>query len=322
MSLTRKVVVSVVGLFFMACLCVATIHWIVAQTILDANFAKQTLRDAGIYKNAAKNIVVPQLTQQVNSFEPDQKILTPEMIQAAAEKSFSAEFIQTNVEKIVDITEAWLNSNRPDLSYQISIKSQTDKFYNELASQLTAKIKALPNCHGYSVDKQQLLQAQCLPWILTPTQAVDEIMTEVKAHSPYSDSLTETSIAVSDQQHQATVHLPDYIGYFWLINILALGLAGLLLIILIWSGRWYGTIVTGVAAILIAVLTLVAVTQLPAAEHSIQTNLAADGLVQSIMQSAAKGIAHFSQLTALVLGGAGVVIAGLGTLWWWVSSRR
>lgn len=306
----------------MACLVVALGHWVFAQTVLDASFAKQTLRDANIYNNAAKTIVAPQLIKQLGSFEPNQKLITPEMIQAATEKSFSNQFVQTNVEKIVDVTEAWLNSNRADLSYEISIKAQTDQFYNELQSQLTTKIKALPDCRSYSVDKEQLLQSQCLPWILTVNQAVDEIMTEVKAHSPYGDTLTETNVTVNDTQHQATVHLPDYIGYLWLANVLALGLAGLLLIILIWSGRWYGTIVVGVAAILVAVLTLIAVTQFPAIERSMQTNLAADSLTQAIMQSAAKGTARFSQLTALALGGAGVVVAGLGTFWWWVSSRK
>jgi hypothetical protein len=322
MGLTRKIVVSVVGLFFMACLMVVLGHWILAQTVLDAGFAKQTLRDAGTYKDAAKTIVTPQLVTQLDSFESGQKLITSAMIQAAAEKSFSNQFIQTNTEKIVDITEAWLNSNRADLSYEIPIKAQTDQFYTELESQLTAKIKTLPDCRSYSVDKQQLLQSQCLPWILTVNQAVAEIMTEVKAHSPYSDTLTETSVSISDQQHQATAHLPDYIGYLWLANTLALGLAGLLFVILIWSGRWYGTIVVGVVAILVAVITLIVVAQLPAIERSLQANVAADSLMQAIMQSASKGIARFSQMTALALGGIGIIIAALGVLWWRLSQKH
>lgn len=320
MSVTRKVFVSVLGVFFIGCLLVATLNLLAEQTLLNNKFVKQTLRDSGIYSSAADKIVTPELTRQLTSFEPTQTLITPAMIQVAAEKSFSPQFIQANTEKIVDVTEAWLNSTRADIQFEIPIKDQTAVFYSELEAQLTTKVKALPDCKKYSDGETALLQSQCLPIILSVNQAVTGVMDQVKTHSPYSDTLTEATMPAIGQQ-QGAAHLPDYIGYLWLANLLALGIGSLLLIILIWSGRWFGTIVVGVSAIIVAIAILVVVTRVPMLTQSLNGMISSDAAMQNLVRTATSSIARYSQVMALVIGGGGVIVSALGVLWWRLGKR-
>jgi len=319
MKLLKALTLSLCSSLFSLCLIVILAYSLVSMTILSPMTVKGWLHDSGTYDQLLDTVITPQLNKTVED-QASQQLVTGAMVSQAAHQSVTPNFIQTSTETVVDATYAWLNAAKPTISYKIPIKPVTDSFFASLRTQLITKLQALPRCRSYAVSAEALSSGTCLPQYVTPSDAADQVIANLRASGPLqSDVLTEQSFTSTATLPPAVQHLPDYLGYAWLANLIAWPFALLLGLIIVWNRRASGLIAVGTAIVIPGLLmmlaaifgtTLKASSLLPGGSDA-----QASAMLNSIVATALPAIARMALVLGAVTLGVGLCFMGLGIFW-------
>src|SRR3990167_5388316 len=128
---------------------------------------KQILRDSGIYSS----VISGQLDQVNKSVASNSEVsLTTPTVKEAAEKTITPQYLQTNVEKIIDSVYEWLKGNTPKPDFQVDLRDAKSSFANFLGQAAEARAVTLPPCTSASAAEFDVFNATCLPKGLSPSQ--------------------------------------------------------------------------------------------------------------------------------------------------------
>lgn len=142
---------------------------------------KKVLNDSGIY-----NSLISGLLDQAKTSGGDQgggTSLTDQGVKAAAEKTFTPQFLQSTTEKILDSVFAWLDGKTLIPDYKIDVSGLKGTFAMEVAKTAEARAATLPACPpglsgGSSFDA---FSATCLPKGLTAAQAAIQVQNDINS---------------------------------------------------------------------------------------------------------------------------------------------
>jgi hypothetical protein len=155
---------------------------------------KMWLKDGGVYGHIVSDILSDNktLNKDTGQTNSNRKIaLDDPGIKAVASKTFSPEFLQTTVEKVIDGTTPWLNGKTPKPTFQIDISQVKNEFADNIGVYARSRYDALPVCAGSQpTNTDDILTISCRPPGYNPAPEVQKAVTDLKT-SP--DFLGQTS---------------------------------------------------------------------------------------------------------------------------------
>ena len=123
---------------------------------------KQILADSGVYGSVVKGLL--EQAGKVTSSGGDVSLNEP-IVRAAAEKTFSPSFIQSNAEAAIDSTYRWLDGKTPLPDFQIDLTAAKAQFAANIAEAVQKRLVSLPACAtaASSIENFDVFKATCLP---------------------------------------------------------------------------------------------------------------------------------------------------------------
>lgn len=316
MKFLRGVALGFWILLMSFCVSLVAAYYILSQTVLSPAAVKGWLNDSGVYSSLS-DMVVPQLSEEGQE-ETVVRLITPDMVQRAAKSSIKPETVKAKVEPIIDAVYAWLDSKSPEVTFSVSTKDETQAFLAALKGEVLAKIKTLPECQGF-VDTTALETANCLPWYVSAEEATDLVMQRLSEQEAIrSMSLTPEMFERSGQSTFSS-ELPDLVSYFWVAQLIAMPIFGILALWLLFK-RHGGGLVAIASSLLSPGVTLIVlglVIQFGGAAF-IESFVAKSEIAEiaaPLGEEIAKDLASITLATGLVLSGVAAVLSGLG-IWW------
>ncbi len=148
MHFARKAAIFFVSLAFVVLLFALPALVAINHTIGNAATIKVWLKDSKLYDNAITGLVDQankSIKDQASEPAKQNDINRPE-IQAAAEKAFTPEFLQTSTESVIDGFFNWMNGKTPKPEFAIPLGAVKQKFADEVNASAKARYASLPIC--------------------------------------------------------------------------------------------------------------------------------------------------------------------------------
>ncbi len=196
MNILRSILIGL-----MSFVCVITISGTIyvttlQSTIMNPTVVKSWLKDSKIYDGGLLSLLV-QPGQQ-NDKQPDspQKIIaTSSQVKTALSNTYTPDFIQTQVETMVNNAYAWMDGKTPNFSFSVPIDQKKDVLIQQLAAAIEPQIAALPVCSQAMVAAQ----TACRPSGETPAQVATELTTQnIQQSSMFNKPITNETLAKND----------------------------------------------------------------------------------------------------------------------------
>lgn len=167
---------------------------------------KKILADSGIYKTAVETA----LSQKGDNDKPNtinvngQEVATSDpVIKAAAEQAFPPEFVQQNVEQVIDSFNSWLNGQTSTLQFKIDLTAAKANFAKDVASGLQARLTGLPACtDGTTAATFNAFTATCLPKGMTPAAAATTVQNSLATSQDFFGQGVYTAKDIKDDKGQ------------------------------------------------------------------------------------------------------------------------
>lgn len=319
MSITKGVFLSFVGLFLAVCLGFVVVYLILNATLLNQSSAREWVDKGARYDTINKTEVAPRILGAIESQAPGQKLIDQPMIERALEAAVPAEFYKELSDTIVAANYKWLQSGSPEVTFSVPLKAKIDAFYAALLPQVQQKISELPKCNNYGADESSVLAADCLPVFTTAEEATAAIKARIQSGLPYSETFTQDQLDIRLDQAPATRNLNSYVSYLWLANLIALPLIALFTIILLWSGRWFGTIVLGASGLMVGIVGFVLIGKIPTLFDQLNRS---DSLLGAILNEAKTSVTSTATGLMVLLVVLGIILITLGLIWRHLQRRK
>jgi hypothetical protein len=167
---------------------------------------KKVLNDSGIYKT----VVSSMLDQKNENGTPttikingQDVALNDPIITNAATQALPPEFIQQNVEQVIDSFNAWLNGQTTTPEFKVDLTIAKADFAKDVASGLQTKLASLPTCtDGTTAATFNAFTATCIPKGMTPAQAAAAVQNDLANSSEFLKDPVFTASNLKDENGQ------------------------------------------------------------------------------------------------------------------------
>lgn len=306
-----------------ACVSLIAVYYILAQTVLNPTTVKKWLDESGSYTTLAETIV-PMLATGEDATAPSNKLVTPEMLKRAAKASITPNDVKAKVEPVIDATYAWLDSKSPEVTFSVSVGTESERFLQALRREVRSKLETLPECGG-TIDIRELEQASCLPWFVSAESATDSVMTRIEQRDIFRDKeITPDSLSTSNPA-SASNRLPEIVSLLWVVQLIAMPVAGVVALFVIAKRRATGLIAVGISLLLPGIALLIVGLLSYSSGAAIVSGFVEKSEFATIAAplgtTVAKSLASVTLQISALLCGVAVVIGALG-IWWRKRIRK
>ena len=172
MHFVRKVFLGLAGTALVFFLFVAAIDASLVRVLGSPGPIKHILSASGLYDSAVPSVLDETKTQTGTAADIP---LNEAAIITAAKETFSPQFVQTNVEKLIDGTFDWLNGQSAEPDFRLDLSSAKTTFADKVAQIAKDRAASLPVCTTLPSGPQfDVFNATCVPRGITPEQAASE----------------------------------------------------------------------------------------------------------------------------------------------------
>lgn len=196
MNILRKALLVFTGGLFALALWLLAVDIGLVKTFSQPDNVKKMVADSGLYGE-----VVPGLLEQIAKENPQsadtgEVPLTNPIVKEAAQEAFSPQFLQTNVESIIDSLYNWLEGKTAEPEFNVNLEPAKLSFANLVAQKLEARLKSLPACPaGTQTQNFDYYNATCLPRGTTAAAAAQQVKGQVNGSQ---DFLADTAVTPAD----------------------------------------------------------------------------------------------------------------------------
>lgn len=299
------------------------VHYILAQTILNPTTVKKWLNDSGSYATLAETIV-PMLATGDSATTSTNKLVTSDMVKRAVKASITPDDVKAKVEPVVDATYAWLDSKSPEITFSVSIGTESERFLQALRREVRTKLESLPECTEY-VDLASLEQANCLPWYVSAEGASDSVMARIEQQDIFRDKKISPEVLTAKNSVSLSKRLPEIVSLLWVIQLIAMPVAGVVALFVIAKRRATGLIAVSTALLLPGITLLVVALLFQLGGNATVSGFVEKSEFAAIAEPLGKTVAKSLTSVIMQVGGllTGIAIA-LGALgiWWRKRIRK
>ena len=230
----------------------------------DSVKVKAALTKSKIYQS-----VVPAVLDEAGQISAGgQEVpLGEAVVRQAAEKTFTAQFIQQNTEAVIDSIYAWLNGDSPVPDFEIDLAATKATFATNVAAAVEAQLAGLPPCSDGGIpDNFDPFTTTCLPAGMDPASQSAAIEENIISGTGFLDDevITADSLKQGDEAKSVFAselkQFPDVYQRLKLAPI-ALGVLSLLLalaVILLSASKRKGLQRVGIVLVVVGVILLAA----------------------------------------------------------------
>jgi hypothetical protein len=301
------------------CFAVILFHYSLQGSVLNKDASKERLANSGAYVIIRDTIVADKITASLEERYPHNKLIDKALVRETVAEVFPDSGLRKQIDPIIDVVYAWVDSKRPDVSFDIPIASHQEQFYRSLEVRLGKKIAALPSCNDYRYPPDlAVLNDLCLPIYVKASEVLADAMIAVRsAESPFDASFTGDTFSLPVEQPGSLKMVPTYLNYLWVLNYVAIAIAIFTSILLLVSRKLVGLMAVGVSAVLAGGVLWFIQTWLEKT-FSQQGDPLLTTLRDALLPPLVALSAHYATIT-LIAGGM-VTVASLG-LWIWLRKR-
>lgn len=215
----------------------------VAQVITNKDKVKAVLTESNLYTNLPQNAIyvikldTSEQTQEgaqtaessktlYESLE-DNEYINPDDVNRVIVKVISPEFLQQQVEGLIDNSYSFLSQDVPELTFSFSLKERSEAAQNEINAILNEKLAALPVCtfeQLLQIDPNNIdiLEAPCLPPGISLQSKINEFTNELTANEGiFAQEFTQKDAQISNVDANLAKYiyssLKNLIWMFWLL---------------------------------------------------------------------------------------------------------
>lgn len=301
------------------CFIVILLHYSVQGSVLNPGVIKQRIATGDTYDLIRDAALTDRVASTLSERYPGSTLIDRAMLKGAVEETFPKAEVQKRVEPVIDVFYQWLDSKRPDITFEVAISDRLEQFYRALETRLSQKIASLPTCTSYTYPPEEaILQQGCLPTYVTATEATQSAMGVIRGEdSPISATITAETITIPSDQLGPIKQIPTYLNYLWALNYLMLGIAALTAVFLLVTRRLHGVIALGVAALLAGITMWIA-------QQTITTTVkpSSEAIIQSLQNVFIPPLTALMATYGLIAAGLGALLVLLGLGWRRWRKRR
>lgn len=186
MNIVRRVGLLLFGALLSASLWALAIDVSASKIVGNSTELKSLVAKSGIYNSVASGLL-DQTKSQSGGY--GDLTLTDPLVSKAAEDAFGPVLIQTNVEKFIDGTYAWLNGKTAQPSFEIDLTSAKSTFADGVATAAKQKAATLPTCTTSSASSSfDPFSATCLPKGTTADMAATQAKSTILYGNGFLDN--------------------------------------------------------------------------------------------------------------------------------------
>lgn len=185
MNFVRKSVLVLTTALFIALLFATALDMGVIRVISQPSNIKQILADSGAYNSAVNSV----LAQSGKISTSDGSVsLTDPTIRAAANSTFTPQFVRSNTETVIDSIYAWLNGKTTSPNFNIDLSGGKSQFASAAAQAVQTRVAGLPVCTpANELSSFDALSSSCLPRGVTPSAVADEVQADIVSGTGFLD---------------------------------------------------------------------------------------------------------------------------------------
>jgi len=204
MNILRAILVSFAGFVCIVAISGSISLLALQSTIMNRTVVKDWLVASKIYdKGLPSALVQVANTESGQGSNPNPQPQTsvsvsPEAIKTALNTTFTPDFVQAQVEGIVNNVYDWMESKSPEFTFSIPIDQKRDTFIQQLTKAVKPQVAALPVCQSI----RQAQQSTCRPSSVTTKQFASQLATQsVNESGAFAAPITNASIAKGSQKN-------------------------------------------------------------------------------------------------------------------------
>ena len=177
MSLGRKALLVVSSTLLAFFLLAAALDFGLVKIVGSPEPIKKILADSDIYKSLVSNGLDAAKKTTSDSGEVG---LNDPAVRAAAEATFTPQFLQNTANQTIDSIYAWLNGQTTEPDFNIDLNSVKNTFADKVAEAARQKAASLPVCTGpVDTNTSDPFSLTCLPPGLTPDQVATDVRSTI-----------------------------------------------------------------------------------------------------------------------------------------------
>jgi hypothetical protein len=204
MNILRAILVSLAGF-----ICVIAISGFVSlsalhSTIMDRAVVKDWFTTSKIYDGRLVSALVQTTdtnSEQGSSLNPQSQAgirTSPEAVRTALKATFTPDFVQPQIEGVINNAYDWVEGKTPEFKFSIPISQKRDTFIQQLAKAIEPQIAALPVCQ----PTRQIQQSTCRPRNVTAEQFATQLATQnIDDSGAFAQPITNESITKGTQKN-------------------------------------------------------------------------------------------------------------------------
>ena len=145
---------------------------------------KRTLADSGIYKS-----VIPSTLEEVDkdSASSGEIPFSNPLVVSAAEATFSAQYLQSTTDGVIDSIYRWLDGQGSTPDFRIDLSAKKTEFANKAAAQVKKRVNGLPICTGAQSASFDAFRAKCRPAGASAQQIADSVKLQIANSKDFLD---------------------------------------------------------------------------------------------------------------------------------------
>ncbi len=191
----RGIAVYLLGTALFFTLFLLAYFFVFSRVTANPDQVKSILRNSGAYHKIPE--VIYDNSVDSNSTTSASIPLKSPLVRQAALDSFNPDFVQKNIENVIDGTYDWLGGQSNEPKFEVNLKEVKDNFAKSLSESASRRLKDLPVCSAKQMQKIKEIDAFSSPCLLPGTD-VNKLKKQVLAAAKGSDNfLKETKISPS-----------------------------------------------------------------------------------------------------------------------------
>lgn len=203
MNFLRAILASLMSLLCTIAVSAYVTYQTLETTILNKQEIKTWVQDSKTYDTLFPTLVSTDQTINDQTSGASSPFINKETIQTALNKTFTASYVQSESEKIIDSTYNWLHGASDNITFSVNTTSKKDDFIKNLAGLIQPKLAQMPQCASY--NQFDATNPTCLPPGTNADQAAIALATDVANSSPFfKEPITEKSVQEANDQSATT----------------------------------------------------------------------------------------------------------------------
>lgn len=294
------------------CFIVIMLHYSLQGSVLKPELIKERVASGNTYDLIRDAALTDRIASALSEQYPSNSLIDTAMLGDTVAETFPKAEVQKRVEPVIDVFYEWLDSKRPDITFEVPVNDRLELFYGTLEARLSKKIASLPDCPTYTYPPEDaILQQGCLPAYLTAAEATQAAMTVVRGEdSPIGATITAETVTIPSEQLGPLKQLPTYLNYLWALHYFMLGVAVLTVAFLLIARRLHGVLAIAAATVVAGLTTWIAGQTITATDRP-----SSDALVAALQHVFIPPFTSLMATYSLIMLGIGVLI-GLLALGW------